>query len=89
MQVDAWQAGFEAGQEAAAWARLPSGSVDGDGLDPMIKSPFKVRVLAAVSASQVLDILCPLCCCAELQQKSSSHEHRQPVNQRAAAQAGC
>lgn len=41
-EVDAWQAGFEAGQEAAAWARLPSGSYDADGAEPMIKTPIKV-----------------------------------------------
>ena len=40
-EADAWQAGFEAGQEAAAWARLPSGSIN---VDDAMKSPLKVSV---------------------------------------------
>jgi hypothetical protein len=43
-EMDAWQAGFEAGQEAAAWAKLPSGSFDDDAQDFMAKSPTKVSV---------------------------------------------
>ena len=46
-EVYAWQAGFEAGQEAAAWAKLPSGSFDGDAHDFMTKSPMKVVLLHA------------------------------------------
>ena len=46
-EVYAWQAGFEAGQEAAAWAKLPSGSFDGDAHDFMTKSPMKVMLLHA------------------------------------------
>jgi len=42
-EVDAWQAGFEAGQEAAAWARLPSGSFNGDAQDFVVRLPVKVR----------------------------------------------